>query len=160
MLSKETLDMVTGFRDDRNWRQFHNPKDLAISLSLEASELLEVFQWSGTDLECSEKKAKIEEELADVLCYSILMADVCGLDLDEIVQKRSAATQKNIPWTRPSGKRINIPNYDRKPPRISPGRSFFEEFTYCKRRRFLRCSSSAWPGRGRRRRGTRSRWPG
>ena len=50
-MTQETIDMVLKFRDDRNWRQFHNPKDLAISLSLEAAELLEVFQWSGTDLE-------------------------------------------------------------------------------------------------------------
>ena len=51
-MTQETIDKVLKFRDDRNWRQFHNPKDLAISLSLEAAELLEVFQWSGTDLEC------------------------------------------------------------------------------------------------------------
>ncbi len=80
--------MVLKFRDDRNWRQFHNPKDLAISVSLEAAELLEVFQWSAGDLVCEEKKDKIREELADVLNYCILMADACGLDLDEIVQAK------------------------------------------------------------------------
>ena len=105
MNSKETMDMVTGFRDDRNWRQFHTPKDLAISLSLEASELLEVFQWSGTDLQCREKKAKIEEELADVLCYSILMADVCGLDLDEIVQKKVKRNAEKYPVDKAYGKK-------------------------------------------------------
>ena len=105
MISKETMDMVTGFRDDRNWRQFHNPKDLAISLSLEASELLEVFQWSGTDLVCSEKRGKIEEELADVLCYSILMADVCGLDLDEIVQKKVKRNAEKYPVDKAYGKK-------------------------------------------------------
>ena len=60
-MTQETMDLVIKFRDDRNWLQFHNPKDLAISLSLEAAELLEVFQWSGTNLECREKKDKIEE---------------------------------------------------------------------------------------------------
>ena len=50
MISKETADIVKKFRDDRNWRQFHNPKDLAISINLEAAELLEIFQWSGDDL--------------------------------------------------------------------------------------------------------------
>ena len=55
MITQETTDIILQFRDDRNWRQFHNPKDLAISMNLEAAELLEVFQWSGTELFCKEK---------------------------------------------------------------------------------------------------------
>lgn len=96
-MNKETIDMVLKFRDDRNWKQFHNPKDLAISLSLEAAELLEVFQWSGADLECAEKLDKIKEELADVVNYSILMADVCGLDLDEIVRAKVRRNEEKYP---------------------------------------------------------------
>lgn len=96
-MNKETVDMVLKFRDDRNWRQFHNPKDLAISLSLEAAELLEVFQWSGADLECRDKTDKIKEELADVLNYAILMADACGLDLDEIVRAKVARNAEKYP---------------------------------------------------------------
>lgn len=96
-MNQETLDMVIKFRDDRNWRQFHNPKDLAISLSLEAAELLEVFQWSGEDLQCADKKEKIEEELADVLSYCILMADVCGLDLDQILLKKLQRNAEKYP---------------------------------------------------------------
>lgn len=88
MLRDETIQRVIQFRDDRDWRQFHTPKDLAISLSLEAAELLEVFQWSGTDLECRDKQDRIREELADVLSYCVLMADVCGLDLDEILNAK------------------------------------------------------------------------
>ena len=88
MLRDETVRRVIQFRDERNWRQFHTPKDLAISLSLEAAELLEVFQWSGTDLECRDKLDRIREELADVLSYCVLMADVCGLDLDEILNEK------------------------------------------------------------------------
>ena len=87
-MKQETIDMVLKFRDDRNWRQFHNPKDLAISVSLEAAELLEIFQWSVDDLVCEKKIDKIREELADVLNYCILMADACGLDLDEIIQAK------------------------------------------------------------------------
>ena len=87
-MKQETIDLVLKFRDDRNWRQFHNPKDLAISVSLEASELLEIFQWSADDLVCENKREKIKEELADVINYCILMADACGLDLDEIVQAK------------------------------------------------------------------------
>ena len=82
MLRDETIRRVIQFRDD------HAPKDLAISLSLEAAELLEIFQWSGTDLECRDKLGRIREELADVLSYCVLMADVCGLDLDEILNAK------------------------------------------------------------------------
>ena len=88
MLRDETIRRVIQFRDDREWRQFHTPKDLAISLSLEAAELLEIFQWSGADLECRDKLRRIREELADVLSYCVLMADVCGLDLDEILNAK------------------------------------------------------------------------
>ena len=88
MLRDETIRRVIQFRDDREWRQFHTPKDLAISLSLEAAELLEIFQWSGADLECRDKLGRIREELADVLSYCVLMADVCGLDLDEILNAK------------------------------------------------------------------------
>ena len=72
-MTKETIEQVLKFRDDRNWKQFHNPKDLAISISLEAAELLEVFQGSADEVWCEEKKDKGREELADVLNYCILM---------------------------------------------------------------------------------------
>lgn len=87
-MTQETIEQVLKFRDDRNWKQFHNPKDLAISISLEAAELLEIFQWSAEDTRCEDKMDKIREELADVLNYCILMADVCGLDLDDIVLEK------------------------------------------------------------------------
>ena len=96
-MKQETIDMVLKFRDDRNWKQFHNPKDLAISVSLEASELLEVFQCSADDLFCENKKEKIEEELADVLNYCILLADACKLDLDEIIQKKVKRNSEKYP---------------------------------------------------------------
>lgn len=75
----------------------HNPKDLAISISLEAAELLEVFQWSAEDVRCEEKKDKITEELADVLNYCILMADTCGLDMDEIIQEKIKKNAEKYP---------------------------------------------------------------
>ena len=97
MLRDETIARVVKFRDDRNWRQFHTPKDLAISLSLEAAEVLELFQWSGTDLECREKLPQLQEELADVLSYCILLADVCGVDLDEIMNEKVAKNEAKYP---------------------------------------------------------------
>ena len=96
-MKKETIDEVLKFRDDRNWKQFHNPKDLAISINLEAAELLEVFQWSAADTVCEDKKDKIREELADVLNYCILMADVCNLDMDEIVVEKIRKNNEKYP---------------------------------------------------------------
>lgn len=96
-MKQETVDTILKFRDDRNWKQFHNPKDLAISISLEAAELLEVFQWSGADLECRDKLDKIKEELADVVNYAVLMADACGLDLDEIVREKVRRNEEKYP---------------------------------------------------------------
>ena len=96
-MTQETIEQVLKFRDDRNWKQFHNPKDLAISISLEAAELLEVFQWSGPDTVCEDKKDKIREELADVLIYCTMMADACGLDMDEIVRKKLQRNNEKYP---------------------------------------------------------------
>ena len=103
MLRDETIQRVLKFRDDRNWRQFHTPKDLAISMNLEAAELLELFQWSGTDLECGHQRDKLREELADVLSYCILMADVCGFDLDEIMNEKVAKNEAKYPVEKARG---------------------------------------------------------
>ena len=96
-MTQETLNQILNFRDDRNWKQFHNPKDLAISINLEAAELLEIFQWSGSDTVCESKIDKVKEELADVLCYCVLMADACGLDMDEIVQAKVKRNNEKYP---------------------------------------------------------------
>lgn len=103
MLRDETIQRVIRFRDERDWRQFHTPKDLAISMSLEAAELLELFQWSGADLECAGNRDKLREELADVLSYCILMADVCGLDLDEIMNEKVARNEAKYPVEKARG---------------------------------------------------------
>jgi len=103
MLRDETIQRVLKFRDDRNWRQFHTPKDLAISMNLEAAEVLELFQWSGGDLECTEKQDKLREELADVLSYCILLADVCGFDLDEIMNEKITKNEAKYPVEKARG---------------------------------------------------------
>ena len=96
-MKQRTIDEILKFRDDRNWKQFHNPKDLAISVSLEAAELLEIFQWSAGDLRCEEKMGRIREELADVMIYCVLMADACGLDLDEIMHEKLKKNNEKYP---------------------------------------------------------------
>ena len=103
---KELIDNIVTFRDARDWKQFHNPKDLAIFISLEAAELLEVFQWSGADTEAdSEKKIKkIKEELADVLIYSLLMGNDLGLDISEIVNTKIEENNRKYPADKAYGK--------------------------------------------------------
>ena len=96
-MTQETISQVLKFRDDRDWSQFHNPKDLAISISLEAAELLEVFQWSAEDTGCEGRLEKVREELADVLNYCILMADACGLDMDEIIREKLKRNAEKYP---------------------------------------------------------------
>ena len=103
-MTQETINQILKFRDDRDWKQFHNPKDLAISISLEASELLEVFQWSGADTSSNNKIEEIKEELADVVNYCVLMADACGLDLDEIVQTKIEKNNEKYPVEKSKGK--------------------------------------------------------
>lgn len=85
------------FRDERNWSQFHNPKDLALSICLEAAELLEVFQWSGADLEVTEELDRAKEELADVAIYCIYMADRLGVNLAEAISEKLDANGKKYP---------------------------------------------------------------
>ena len=103
-MTQETINQILKFRDDRDWKQFHNPKDLAISISLEASELLEVFQWSGSDTSSNNKIEERKEELADVVNYCVLMADACGLDLDEIVQTKIEKNNEKYPVEKSKGK--------------------------------------------------------
>ena len=103
-MDKNVRDAVLKFRDDRDWKQFHNPKDLAISISLEAAELLEVFQWSGSDVSAESRMDKIREELADVANYCILMADACHLDLDEIILEKIRQNEKKYPVDKARGK--------------------------------------------------------
>ena len=102
-MREDVINKVLEFRDERNWKQFHNPKDLAVSIALEAAELLEIFQWSGTDTECKDKLPKIKEELADVLNYCILLADACGLDMDEIVLEKIKLNAEKYPVSKAYG---------------------------------------------------------
>ena len=109
-MNQETIDQILKFRDDRDWKQFHNPKDLAISISLEAAELLEVFQWSAEDVTCSDKIDKIKEEIADVANYCVLMADACGLDLDEIVREKIKRNEEKYPIEKSKGSKRKYTN--------------------------------------------------
>ena len=94
---KSTIDKINKFRDDRDWRKFHNEKDLAISISIEASELLELFQWKESKEVTSKSLGRIKEELADVLIYSFMLADNLNLDIEEIIKEKIDINSKKYP---------------------------------------------------------------
>ena len=96
-MDKKLVEKIIKFRDDRNWSQFHNPKDLAISISLEAAELLELFQWSNSDEAVENNYQELQDELADILIYCTLMADKLDIDLDEAVKKKLEKNEKKYP---------------------------------------------------------------
>lgn len=79
---------IIDFRDQRDWKKYHNEKDLAISISLEANELLENFQWKSSEEAIAVSKQNIKEEMADVLIYLIQLADKMEIDLEEEVYKK------------------------------------------------------------------------
>ncbi|MGI6433641.1 MAG: nucleotide pyrophosphohydrolase [Sphaerochaetaceae bacterium] len=91
------VNLIRSFRDARNWRAFHNPKDLAIAISLEASELLECFQWSGSDTTVAAKKHDMEEELADILIYAVQFADAIGSEMKTIIEQKLRKNGEKYP---------------------------------------------------------------
>ncbi|WP_052127119.1 nucleotide pyrophosphohydrolase [Pontibacillus litoralis] len=88
---------VLRFRDERNWKQYHEEKDLALSISLEANELLENFQWRSSEEAVAESKQNIKEEMADVLIYLIQMADKMDMDLEKEVLAKLAKNREKYP---------------------------------------------------------------
>ncbi|MGG4046311.1 nucleotide pyrophosphohydrolase [Paenibacillus favisporus] len=94
---KHLTSKIVGFRDQRNWGQFHNAKDLAISLSLEASELLELFQWKRSEDVIKDKKEDIKDELSDVLYYVLLMSHDLGINIEEALESKLKKNEKKYP---------------------------------------------------------------
>lgn len=99
----ERLDVLRAridkFNKDRDWEQFHTPSNLAKSISIEANELLECFQWNDTEFD----RADVLEELADVTNYCIQMAQVLGADLLEIVNSKMDKTEQKYPVEKAKG---------------------------------------------------------
>ena len=90
---------IDKFATDRDWRQFHTPSNLAKSISIEANELLECFQWSDTDYDLEH----VKEELADVLNYCIQMSQVLNLDIVDILNNKMDKTEKKYPLEKSKG---------------------------------------------------------
>lgn len=94
------VEELVKFREERDWGQFHNPKDLALALSIEASELLEVFLWKTPEQASIEK---VKEELADVLSFAFLLADRYDLDIKEIVLSKIKQNAEKYPVSKSKG---------------------------------------------------------
>lgn len=103
MTFSEVQQEALAFRDARDWLQFHNPKDLALSISLEAAELLECFRWSGGDLSPEGSRARVREELADVMMYCIYLADVEGIDIPSALRDKIARNAEHYPVEKSAG---------------------------------------------------------
>jgi NTP pyrophosphatase (non-canonical NTP hydrolase) len=104
-MDKSLIQKILKFRDDRDWKQFHNEKDLAISISLEAAELLENFQWSTSEEALLKNRQNILEELADIIMYSVLLSDKLNVDLNEIVLEKLKKNINKYPVEKAFGKK-------------------------------------------------------
>ncbi|MBO4858669.1 MAG: nucleotide pyrophosphohydrolase [Treponema sp.] len=98
-MNEQTINRIRKFVADRDWAQYHSPANLAKSISIEANELLECFQWSDTDYNLQH----VKEELADVLVYCRDMLDALNLDEDEIINMKMDMNEKKYPVEKAKG---------------------------------------------------------
>jgi len=97
---QQLRDRVAAFVHERDWEKYHNPKDVAISMSVEAAELLELFQWrSGEEVDLRDPKFRedVEDELADVFVYCLSLANAIGCDLSDVTLRKLAMNERKYP---------------------------------------------------------------
>lgn len=110
---KELTEKIRQFRDERNWLQFHNHKDMALSLVLEAAEVLEHFQWKSPDEVVNhgkESKDEISEEIADVAIYLFELADNLEIDLSEAIERKLERNAQKYPAEKAWGRHTKYSN--------------------------------------------------
>ena len=103
---QQVQQMIRKFRDERDWMQFHNPKNLACSISIEAAELLEHFQWKTPEesaVVIKQKKKEISHEMADIAVYLIELADNLGIDLIQVIKEKMALNEAKYPVAKAKG---------------------------------------------------------
>ena len=94
---KEIQSIIHEFSKERDWFQYHNGKDLAISINLEAAELLECFQWLSNEEANQRNLEQMKDELADILMYCIRFADCYGFDIEEIIRNKLKKVAQKYP---------------------------------------------------------------
>ena len=104
-LTKSLLD----FREARDWEQFHNPKDLAVAISVESGELLEQFLWKQPN---EANREKVKEEIADIMAYSLLLAHHYGFDVAEIIKEKIAKNELKYPVDKAKGNAKKYNEFD------------------------------------------------
>ena len=98
--NEEIIEALKQFRNERDWEQFHNPKDLAIALSIESNELLELFLWKNSE---DANREKVKEELADVFAFAFLLADKYQYNVKEIVLEKIKKNGEKYPVDKAKG---------------------------------------------------------
>lgn len=97
---KSLIEALLKFRDDRDWKQFHNSKDLALAINVEAGELLELFLWKGAD---EANRDKLKEELADILAFCFLLAEKENLNISQILTEKIKKNGEKYPVGKSKG---------------------------------------------------------
>lgn len=108
-MNDEILTNIRDFRDVRDWAQFHNPKDMAIAISIEASELLEHFLWKTTEeseQRVQEKRAEISDEIADIAVYLLELADNLNIDLAHAIKNKMKKNAAKYPVDKSKGSHV------------------------------------------------------
>lgn len=97
---EKALQALLKFRNERDWEQFHNPKDLALAINIEAGELLELFLWKDAE---DAKKERVKEELADVFSFALLLAEKYDFDVEEIILEKIKSNAEKYPVDKAKG---------------------------------------------------------
>ena len=98
--TQQIIDALIKFRNERDWEQFHNPKDLALAINVEAGELLELFLWKSPE---EADKERIKEELADIFAFGFLLANKYGFDIKQIVLDKIRINSQKYPVHKAKG---------------------------------------------------------
>ncbi|MEK3833347.1 nucleotide pyrophosphohydrolase [Paenibacillus sp. FSL R7-0128] len=100
----ELMKRIIQFRDDRDWKQFHDPKDLALSITLESSELLELFQWKNSQQAIEQHYSDMQDEIADILIYTLTLAHDLQIDVKDAILQKIDKNAKKYPISSSKGR--------------------------------------------------------
>ncbi|OMF22032.1 MazG-like family protein [Paenibacillus sp. FSL H8-0259] len=99
----ELIEKIIQFRDERDWKQFHDPKDLALSISLESSELLELFQWKNSKQAIEQQYSDMQDEIADIFIYTLTLAHDLQIDVKDAILQKIDKNAKKYPISSSKG---------------------------------------------------------